>query len=82
MISKDEYNRKVGLLLACPITSRKKGYPFEVELPAGLPIVEWRWLIRFGPSIGKPAKRISLAGWTATPWPRALAQFDALIRED
>ena len=39
VISKDEYNRKVGLLLACPITSRKKGYPFEVELPAGLPIV-------------------------------------------
>lgn len=38
VISKDEYNRKVGLLLACPITSRKKGYPFEVQLPAGLPI--------------------------------------------
>jgi mRNA interferase MazF len=38
VISKDEYNRKVGLLLACPITSRKKGYPFEVELPAELPI--------------------------------------------
>ena len=27
------YNAKVGLLLACPITSRAKGYPFEVRLP-------------------------------------------------
>lgn len=26
------YNRTVGLALVCPITSRVKGYPFEVEL--------------------------------------------------
>ncbi len=38
VISRDQYNRKVGLLLACPITSRKKGYPFEVELPEGLAV--------------------------------------------
>jgi mRNA interferase MazF len=38
VISRDEYNRKVGLLLACPITSRKKGYPFEVELPGRLAV--------------------------------------------
>jgi mRNA interferase MazF len=38
VISRDEYNRKVGLLLACPVTSRKKGYPFEVELPQRLPV--------------------------------------------
>jgi mRNA interferase MazF len=25
VISKDEYNRKVGLLLACPVTRQKKG---------------------------------------------------------
>jgi mRNA interferase MazF len=29
------YNGKVGLLLACPITSKAKGYPFEVEVPFG-----------------------------------------------
>jgi mRNA interferase MazF len=28
----------VGLALACPITTHQKGYPFEVVLPAGLPI--------------------------------------------
>ncbi len=32
------YNEKVGLALICPVTSRTKGYPFEVPLPTGLPI--------------------------------------------
>ena len=36
VISPKSYNRKVGLALVCPITSRVKGYPFEVELPQGL----------------------------------------------
>lgn len=35
VISRLEYNRPTGLALMCPITSRKKGYPFEVELPDG-----------------------------------------------
>ena len=34
VLSPKAYNRKVGLALFCPITSRIKGYPFEVELPA------------------------------------------------
>jgi mRNA interferase MazF len=29
------YNRGVGLMLCCPITSREKGYPFEVRIPEG-----------------------------------------------
>jgi mRNA interferase MazF len=32
------YNSRVGLCLACPVTSQVKGYPFEVAIPAGLPI--------------------------------------------
>jgi len=32
------YNRKTGLVLVCPVTSRIKGYPFEVSLPASLPV--------------------------------------------
>jgi mRNA interferase MazF len=36
VISPKSYNRRVGLALVCPITSRVKGYPFEVELPRGL----------------------------------------------
>jgi mRNA interferase MazF len=35
VLSPDAYNRKTGLFLACPITSKVKGYPFEVPLPTG-----------------------------------------------
>jgi len=38
VLSPAAYNAKVGLALCCPITSHVKGYPFEVELPAGLPV--------------------------------------------
>lgn len=33
VVSPEAYNRKTGLFIACPITSRAKGYPFEVSLP-------------------------------------------------
>ena len=33
VVSPRAYNRKVGLALFCPVTSRVKGYPFEVLLP-------------------------------------------------
>jgi mRNA interferase MazF len=32
VISPKEYNEKVGLGLFCPITSKIKNYPFEVEI--------------------------------------------------
>lgn len=32
------YNEKVGLAIFCPITSQRKGYPFEVPLPDNLDI--------------------------------------------
>ncbi len=35
VVSPKEYNRKTGLFLACPITSKVKGYPFEVPVPSG-----------------------------------------------
>ncbi len=38
VLSPAAYNGKVGLALMCPITSQVKGYPFEVSLPAGLPV--------------------------------------------
>ncbi len=36
VISPKPYNQRVGLALVCPITSRIKGYPFEVALPQGM----------------------------------------------
>ena len=32
VLSPEEYNRKSSLLIACPIASKVKGYPFEVTL--------------------------------------------------
>jgi mRNA interferase MazF len=33
VVSPKSYNQKVGVAIFCPITSRVKGYPFEVVLP-------------------------------------------------
>jgi mRNA interferase MazF len=38
VLSPSAYNGRVGLSLLCPITTQVKGYPFEVPLPAGLPV--------------------------------------------
>lgn len=35
VLSPGAYNGKVGLAILCPVTTRVKGYPFEVLLPAG-----------------------------------------------
>ncbi len=34
VLSPKTYNEKTSLALFCPITSRVKGYPFEVHLPS------------------------------------------------
>ena len=61
VISPESYNRKVGLALVCPITSRVKGYPFEVELPRGLKaegvilcdqVKSLDWRVRHATSLG------------------------------
>lgn len=36
IVSPSSYNRKVGLVICCPVTNQIKDYPFEVILPAGL----------------------------------------------
>ena len=38
VLSPAEYNGKVGLAIVCPVTSQIKGYPFEVLIPAALPV--------------------------------------------
>ena len=38
VVSPASYNGKVGLALLCPVTSRVKGYPFEVSIPEGFPV--------------------------------------------
>lgn len=38
VLSPASYNGKVGLAIFCPITSQRKGYPFEVVLPQDIPV--------------------------------------------
>ena len=38
ILSPIAYNKRTGLALVCPLTRQAKGYPFEVELPADLPV--------------------------------------------
>lgn len=38
VISPRAYNARIGLALLCPITTRVKGYPFEVRIPEGFPV--------------------------------------------
>ncbi len=36
VLTKRDYNARIGLALFCPVTSKAKGYPFEVRLPDGI----------------------------------------------
>ncbi|MDD5095754.1 MAG: endoribonuclease MazF [Dehalococcoidia bacterium] len=38
ILSPKSYNGKVGLATLCPITNQVKGYPFEVLIPASVPV--------------------------------------------
>ena len=38
VLSPRGYNKKTGLAVVVPVTNAIKGYPFEVNLPAGLKI--------------------------------------------
>ncbi|TFH28875.1 MAG: endoribonuclease MazF [Myxococcales bacterium] len=38
VLSPRAYNTKTNLAVCCPITSKVKGYPFEVVIPEGLPV--------------------------------------------
>lgn len=38
VLSPISYNQRVGLAIFCPITSQRKGYPFEVMIPEHLAV--------------------------------------------
>lgn len=39
VLSPQAYNARVGLALFAPVVAEVKGYPFEIPLPADLPVV-------------------------------------------
>ncbi|MFX9532949.1 type II toxin-antitoxin system PemK/MazF family toxin, partial [Acinetobacter baumannii] len=38
VLSPRAYHNRTPFVVVCPITSKVKGYPFEVALPPGLPV--------------------------------------------
>ncbi len=70
VVSPVEYNRKVGLALFCPVTSRIKGYPFEVVLPEGLSVA--------GAVLADQVKSLD---WKARRARRADRVVDAVVAE-
>ena len=50
VLTSSSYNAATGLLLACPLTTQVKGYPFEVPVPGGgvvladqMKCLDWRF---------------------------------------
>lgn len=39
VLSPEEYNKKVGLAIFCPVTNQVKGYPFEVLIPEKMKVL-------------------------------------------
>ncbi len=79
VVSNDAYNRKAGLALLCPVTSREKGYPFEVRLPekAGVTGVVLCDQVR---SLDWRARHASLIGPAGRPaLEEALGKIHALL---
>jgi len=77
VLSRRAYHRKTAYAIVCPITSRMKGYPFEVVLPEGLPITG-AVLSDQVKSVDRDARRIEVAGRapaevTAAVWERVVA---------
>ena len=80
VLSPKAYNAKVGLAIMCPITSKKKGYPFEVDIPPN-ELIEGVVLSDQVKSLDWRVRRASFAckapeGVVAT----TLAKLDTLLR--
>ncbi len=66
VLSPADYNRRVRLALVCPITSRQKGYPFEVALLIGMGVAGVI-LVDHVRSVDWTARRAEFAGQAPAP---------------
>ncbi len=61
VLSPAAYHNRTRLAVVCPITTRVKGFPFEVPLPAGLP-VSGVILADHVKSVDRAARQLEVAG--------------------
>ncbi|MBX9811576.1 MAG: endoribonuclease MazF [Burkholderiales bacterium] len=80
VLSPGKYNRAAGLMLCCPLTTRIKGYPFEVPLegPDGTPGVALADQVK---SVDWQARRAQRAGRASGEvMAEVMARVQALLR--
>jgi mRNA interferase MazF len=73
ILSPRDYNARARLALACPITSNKKGYPFEVAIPTGQGIS--------GVVLADHVKNLDWRAWQAAFESKAPAAILSEVRE-
>jgi len=82
VLSPATYNARAGLAFVCPITSRVKGYPFEVALPEGEAIADVV-LVDHARSVAWPERHAELIGRLPQPTVQEVtAKLVALISVD
>lgn len=79
VLSAEVYHHRTPLAVVCPIAATGKGYPFEVELPSGLP-VSGVVLVDHVASIDRAARGLEVVGM-APRWvvEEARAKLAALL---
>jgi mRNA interferase MazF len=75
VLTKAAYHQRSRLAVVCPITSRQKGWPMEVKLPAGLPVTGVV-LVDHVRSVDREARRMEVVG--AAPL-EVLEEIDARL---
>ena len=79
VLSPRAYHQRAPFAVVCPITSKTKGYPFEVPLPDGLPIsgVVLADLVK---SLDRRVRQIDPAGTVPAPvLQQVLAKLGTLL---
>ena len=71
ILSPQSYNRRAGLAIVVPVTRQVKQYPFEITLPANLPVSGVDFPTRSRVSTGKCEKRSALLLYPMRSWPQS-----------
>lgn len=78
VLSPRNYNQRAGLAIACPITSRVKGYPFEVEV-AGVASISGAILVDHLRSLGWRSRKAERIGDVPPVLEQVMAKLRPLL---
>jgi len=81
VVSRTAYNRNAGLCVVFPITSKSKGYPFEIKVPAGLSVAGFVLADQCRTVDWRQRQAAFLAKAPAALMKKTLERFVALVSE-